>query len=497
LAVITDEAEAALMSAVDGDVYVRGNMLVHVVRDGARRLRGLTRPLGAPVIVPADEAWLRERMDRAATWTRYNRNGKKIPTLPPVWAAKGLAARGEWPFPPLETVLETPCIRPDGTVVDRPGYDRETGLLFEPGETSFPPVTERPSQREAASALIDLFEPFQDFPFLAEPDQAAAYAAVLTILARPAIAGPCPVFAFRAPTPGSGKSLLADTVSLIAAGRRAALMAPPRDSDEARKLVLAIGIEGTRVILIDNVSGSFGSEVLAAATTADTWSGRVLGVSKTATVPLRAVWMLTGNNVSFRGDLGRRVVPCDIDPRCDHPEDRTGFRHPDLRAYVSRERPRFVTAALTALRAYHVAGRPPHGKPPKGSFESWDDLIRGTLVWLGAGDPLGGCDRIREEADTDLDAIRQALGAWEAAFDGESVTAAEAIQRASEKGYEDLGAAIGGLTGCAVSRLDPRRLGYALRRVRGRRVAGRFFETGQPTRTGAKRWRVASEEDAE
>ena len=272
---------------------------------------------------------------------------------------------------------------------------------------------------------------------------------------------------------------------------------PSRDNDEARKLVLAIGIEGTRVILIDNVNGSFGSEVLAAATTADTWTGRILGVSKTVTVPLQAVWMLTGNNVSFRGDLGRRVVPCDIDPKRDHPEDRTDFRHPDLRAYISRERSRFVAAALTALRAYYVAGQPPHDKPPKGSFESWDSVVRGTLIWLGAGDPLGGCDRIREDADTDLDALRQALGAWQTAFDGAPATAAEAIRRATEGGYRDLAAAIANLAGCAVSRLDTRKLGYALRRVRGRRVAGRFFEAGQPIRTGAKRWRVASGEGAE
>ena len=42
---------------------------------------------------------------------------------------------------------------------------------------------------------------------------------------------------------------------------------------------------------------------------------------------------------------------------------------------------------------------------------AWDALIRGALIWGGAGDPLAGCDRIREEADTDLDALRQALGA--------------------------------------------------------------------------------------
>jgi putative DNA primase/helicase len=270
-------------------------------------------------------------------------------------------------------------------------------------------------------------------------------------------------------------------------------MAPPRDNDEARKLILAIGLEGTSIILIDNVSGSFGSEVLAAATTTDTWTGRLLGFSKTATVPLRAIWMITGNNVTFRGDLGRRVVACDIDPRCEHPEDRTQFQHPNLRDFVLAERPRLVANALTVLRAFHVAGRPSHGQAPKGSFEGWDSLIRGALIWVGAEDPLATRDRIREEADADLDALRQVMGEWLQTFP-EPVTAAEAVDRANGAGKTELQAALAGLAGCPTAKLDSRKLGYALRRCRERRVAGRWFEVDGTNRTGVKRWRVATDQ---
>ena len=76
-------------------------------------------------------------------------------------------------------------------------------------------------------------------------------------------------------------------------------MSPPRDSEESRKRILAIGLEGSSVVLIDNVEGSIGSETMAAALTCETWTDRVLGISKNATVPMRAVWICTGNNVGF------------------------------------------------------------------------------------------------------------------------------------------------------------------------------------------------------
>ena len=38
----------------------------------------------------------------------------------------------------------------------------------------------------------------------------------------------------------------------------------------------------------------------------------------------------TGNNLSYRSDFVRRVVPIALDARMERPEERTGFRHPQL-----------------------------------------------------------------------------------------------------------------------------------------------------------------------
>lgn len=493
---VVQEAESALVADENAGIYTRGGILAKVVRDGARKLKGLIRPSGAPVIVPAEIAWVRERLDHSAAWVKetiHARTGevKRAQALPPKWVAETLMARGEWPFPPLEGVVETPVFRPDGSILLTPGYDPETGLIYDPGDALFPPIPDRPTIQDAARAIVELLEPFAEFDFVAEADRSAGAAAVLTIIGRHAIQGPVPIFAFRAPTPGSGKSLLADAISQLGTGRAASKMAPPTSDEETKKLILALGIEGAAVVLIDNANGVFGSNSLAAALTANTWSDRLLGVSKTLTVVLRMTWLLTGNNVSFKGDLGRRVIPCDLDPGVEHPEDRDGFTHENLLSYIIPARPRLVAAALTLLRAYHVAGRPNHGLPAKGSFEAWDSLIRGTLCWIGAEDPLGATARIRDEGDADLDALRQGLFAWRETFGDDAITAAEAIEKAGST--QGLAAALAALAGGSVSQLDAKRLGYGLRKIKGRVVSGLKFESGDPTRTGAKRWKVVGD----
>ena len=72
-----------------------------------------------------------------------------------------------------------------------------------------PPVPESPTEDDLKAAVITLLEPFQDFPFVAEADRTHALAALFTILARPLISGPAPLFLFDKPKQGTGATLLA------------------------------------------------------------------------------------------------------------------------------------------------------------------------------------------------------------------------------------------------------------------------------------------------
>lgn len=489
LADFADQAEAVLLAMPEHGVYKRSKMLVRIVRENPPKARGLTRALGAPVIEALNLAHLRDRLARSAKWLSL-RDGNLCSTIPPKWVCETLLARGDWPFPRLEAVIETPTLRPDGTVLETPGYDPDTGFLYEPN-AEFPPVPGEPNSDELVEAVLRLQEPFSEFPFVAESDRCAALAAVLTLLGRPVIDGPTPLFAIRATTPGTGKGLLASTISLIGTGREPTLFAIAREDEEVRKRLLTIGLEGSRCVLLDNIEGSLGSPALAAALTAHAITDRLLGTNRLVTVAMDSVWLATGNNIAFRGDLGRRVLPIDLNPEVEFPEDRK-FRRQDLPGWVRQERPRLVVGALTLLRAFYVAGRPNHGQSRMGSFEGWDAVVRSALLWLGFPDPVAGRSRVRSESDTDLEALGSVLEAWWDAFGNEPMTLARAIELAfGAGGLEALAAALAALDAKSDGRRpNARPVGDRFRRWKGRIVGGLVLDTDDHKEHGAALWRV-------
>ena len=74
-------------------------------------------------------------------------------------------------------------LRRDGSVVQTPGYDRATGLVYQPN-ARYPAMPERPSEAQVSGALNALRDVVVDFPFRGQAHFAAWLAALLTPLAR-------------------------------------------------------------------------------------------------------------------------------------------------------------------------------------------------------------------------------------------------------------------------------------------------------------------------
>ncbi|MDQ3295441.1 MAG: hypothetical protein M3619_02500 [Myxococcota bacterium] len=497
LAAMTDAAEGALASL--GGIYVRGRQLVRIIRDRGAPGHWLARSDGTPVIEEMPRARLKELLGVAARWLRIGKDNEAKPASVPLDVVEALLARGEWSFPQLEAVTDTPVLRADGSLLDVPGYDPATRLIYDPCGVEFPTVPADPGHDDAKQALAALLEPFAEFPFVAASDRGATAAMILSVIGRAAIDGCVPMFGVCAPTPGSGKGLLVDVVGIIATGRETPKMANTANDEETRKRLLAIAMMSPSMVTIDNVEGEIGSPSLAMALTSGVVSDRVLGASRMATVSLRPVWSYTGNNIMLRGDLGRRVAPIDLDPKVENPEDRT-FERGDLKSYVYAHRPRLVVAALTVLRAYVLAGMPAHGKSPKGSFEAWDRLVRAAIIWAGEVDPLGGVERIRESGDGDKEPLGVLLTAWRDLFGGDPVTAAQilteadqpmrvqgdAIKVARRKQLREALAAYEERS----QPLDATRLGCRLRQLRGRIVGGLKIDRVAARRKDGVRWRI-------
>ena len=58
-----------------------------------------------------------------------------------------------------------------------------------------------------------------------------------------------------------------------------------------------------------------------------------------------------------------------------------------MAVYIKQNRARFITAALTALRAYALQPLPMN-VAPLDSFEDWSWRVRDALIWLGEEDPV-------------------------------------------------------------------------------------------------------------
>ena len=496
ITVVIDAAEDAILNMPRRNLYQRSGGLVRVARDADPAAKGQKRPPGATSIKRAPKAYLTEVCSRAATWWRFDSRAAKDKQwkrcMPPKWIAETLSERGQWRIPPISGIIAAPTLRTNGTMLDKPGYDYSTGLLYLPGGISFPAVPEAPTHADAVAAALLLSEPFVDFPFSAESDKAAALSAVLAVVCRAAIAGPVPLFAIRATTAGTGKTLLADLCSIIGTGREAPKFAQAEKPEEERKRLLAVAMEGDQVLCIDNVLHPLGTGPLDMALTAGTVKDRVLGITGNAEAPFRPVCFATGNNLQVKGDTARRIIPVDLDAECERPELRSNWKHPDIQRWTKKHRPELVTAALTICRAHALAGWPEDGLSPLGSFEDFSRVARAAVVWCGYSDPCDGADRVRAEGDVELESLREFLCAWDAYADGQSYVLRDLCDQLDEPyGAEAkrLSAAIADMIAGHSRGTVSSRLGYALRRYKGRMVDGMRLETCERIGSGTP-WRV-------
>jgi hypothetical protein len=319
-----------------------------------------------------------------------------------------------------------------------------------------------------------------DFPFSSDIHCAAWLATALTPFARYAIDGPAPMFFIDANIRGCGKSLLADATGIITTGRPMSRMTMPREDSEVRKRITAIAIAGEQIILLDNVTGNFGSQSLDAAITARTWSDRILGSSEMTTLPLYVTWHGTGNNVQFQADTARRVCHIRLESPEENPEERSGFSHPDLLVYVRSERPRLAAAAVTILAAYWQAGRPDMGLKPWGSFEAWSDLVRQAVVWAGLPDPGETRLELRTQADREAIVLNQLMTGWlEIDPAGRGLTVVQAMKFLNDfpGDYEMLRSALWELCPPKDGKnLNQRSIGQKLHHLRHRVIGGRCFD---------------------
>lgn len=216
-----------------------------------------------------------------------------------------------------------------------------------------------------------------DFPFASASDLHSAVAMALTLYMRPMIDGPIPIFLVSAAQPATGKTkLISDVLARLVYGRSISGMALGDDDAEVDKRLISRASTGHTVFFFDNVTGKVDCPVLAAFSTATSYSARILGQSKTVEFQNDAMVILTANNATMSEELARRTWNIRLESKIDHPEARTDFIHPQLGAYLDSVR----AQALGSLQAIAEMIGP---GIVVGSYEEWGRLVGGAMAACG------------------------------------------------------------------------------------------------------------------
>jgi hypothetical protein len=489
---IVEQAEDALIKS-GLRIYQRAGFLVRVVRRDTPSVRHYKRrPPGALGLLTVDAPYLVEAMTRAARWEKFNAKKEEWQrcNAPEQVATTYLSRRGHWMVPRLWSAISSPTLRPDGTVLQEQGYDSATQSWYDPCGIEFPRIPESPSHDDAIEAFEVFKQAFATFPFDSKVDEAVALALALTGLVRRSLPS-APLGGITAPVMASGKTLLGDTMSILATGVSAPAMKYADTDEEATKTMLAVLAEGDQVVLIDNVERPLEGDTLCAVLTSEAYRQRVLGRTEMMSVPTTTLFLATGNQLVIAGDLRTRALLCRLDPKTEHPEQRQF--DVELREWITIERPKLVAAGLTLLRAFIATGqRPSEQCKTWGRFERWSDMVRAPLIWLGCPDP---CESLADLAKEDPERIElvRVVAAWERCFGADGYTASEAVEKATASRGDSIGQPsdekelFGVLQEVCRDRdgsLNTRRLGSWLRKHADRIAEGkRFVRAGEKDHT--------------
>lgn len=470
------------------DVFDFGNELVSIGKSGA--------------VCTMSEHSLRYHVGGLTQFWRYNKtptDGKfELLLEPPTNVCKSVLALGsQRGLKALDAVITAPTLRPDGSVLCSPGYDAATRLLFE-AEQLPQAIPSFPNREQAVAALEYLWRPFADFPFVGPLDRAVHLAALLTAAVRAGLPT-APAFGYDAPVQGSGKTLLARCIGVLATGEDVGVWphTAGRDDEEVRKRIFTVLRSGSRAIIWDNVVGTFDSAAMASAITSPTFQDRILGASTSSSVPNRAMLILTGNNLTLAGEMPRRVLVARIDPATDKPFARQFDIDPYMACKIDRQA--MISAALVLIRTYLSSESGPLGKGKLASFEQWDAWVRQTVIFANSLKPgmFGDVMEVvqaNQAQDPEQEELEFLLTAWQGVFGSDYKTAheiLEALNNCLDSGESSANDLRGALQELCRGPLSSRSMGRALGYRVGRIVGGRRLEK-KKGRTNVASWSVRS-----
>jgi len=338
-------------------------------------------------------------------------------------------------LPIVTRIVDTPVYGPDGAISLSPGYHSASMTYCRPPKNlSLSELNVEGGDITEARKLLE--EIVCDFPFASEADRCNALSLAILPLVREMIDGPVPLYVCDAPTPGSGKGLLVDSLLRITQGKWIGSMQLTKQEAEVRKAITASMIAGSNVMMYDNVRVTINSAALSSALTQEVWKDRFLGESKMLSFPIRCLWVATGNNIDSSTEIARRCCWIRLNPEMERPWERTGFKHARLREWVDAERVGLLKACYTLIGHWVALGKP-MGSLVVGNYESWAAVMSGIMNVCGYKGFMKNVQEVYDEVDVERENKLAFLDAWYQSWPVTPKTSTDLYQRAVDAGFVD------------------------------------------------------------
>ena len=349
--------------------------------DGGR----LVEP-GALGIEPVTPIRFATAVQRHMRFRRRSQRTSSYTELPDLTARRMIHHPPARRWPVLRGVARHPVLLPGGRLVTTPGYDPLAEWFV---DWSCPPVRTAAVSPSVARTTWDLL---LDFDFADDASRWYAMALFVQPFVRPAIPGPTPLYLVggdglsddgEVQGSNTGKTFLAQLAGFAALGRQPPMMKLSEWNSEGERQLVGIVAREPEMVLLDNLTTGtvLGGGLLHQLLTAyESTFVRDIG-EPVREVPVRMLWVASGNGIGLDGEQARRTVPIRLRSRdlAARP-----YRTRDLLERLRRPGFRRVVASVICrmIEDWLAAGCP---KPPRSlsSFGGWSDVVGGIVCHHG------------------------------------------------------------------------------------------------------------------
>lgn len=397
---LTRAAWAALKAINTGPhLFIRAGIPVRLEKDAD----------GRAILAELTTDRMRHELARAANWQKKGEDD-----MPPLDVVKDVLATPEPPLPTLRRIVNVPIFSREGRLIDRPGFDRESGIYYLPAEgfeaIPLPETITAAEVNEANRLLCE--ELLVDFPFAATADRDNAVALAVLGAIREMISGSTPNHAIEASIRSAGKGKLARALAGIFVGDDLASTPPLETEKEWKDMITSELLSGSAAVLIDNIERPLRSAALAMAWTEPFWKDRLFHRQVMARVAVSCMWVTTANNMLMHEDLMTRSIRIRLEPKTSKPEDRTGFRHANLDAWCRENRANLVWAVHVLVKWWIQLGKPNSPTAQSSRHAEWCRVMGGILHAAGYKDFMANQREFQHASAAGYDAAAAFCAQW-------------------------------------------------------------------------------------